>query len=259
MSTRIKQNMINKLAITTCIGLFAINSSFAQEMKSKVPSNASDSFVTKTGSSMKIDLGATIEIDAKGYPTQESQKILYDEMDYQGAVSAYLQSIPQVSFMGQLNMNRYYGATGNTDSLVLHNDPATDGQLTPNRVVTYIFNFADISETGPMVYEAPAGPIAGIIADTEMRWYTDFGLTSPYQGNRLVKYLILTEDQDLPENINKNSEEYVVVRIKTNRVWFAFRNLNPVETPGLEKELKIYLYSEREKPETQQIFSGKKK
>lgn len=170
----IHTNLLSKLAITACIGLLATNSSFAQETKSKVPSNASDSFVTKTGRSMKIDLGATIDIDAKGYPTQESQKILYDEMDYQGAVSAYLQSLPQVSYMGSLNMNRYYGATGNTDSLVLHNDPATDGQLTPNRVVTYLFNFANISETGPMVYEAPAGPIAGIIMDSQMRWYTDW-------------------------------------------------------------------------------------
>ena len=73
-----------------------------------------------------------------------------------------------------------------------------------------------------------------------------------------MKYLILTEDQDLPENINKNTEEYVVVRIKTNRVWFAFRNLNPVETPELEKELKVYLYSERENPKPNKFFQAEK-
>ncbi len=241
--------------ITSCCVMLAfVMIVHAQE----IPSNAKDSFITKPSGSGEIDLGATIHLDSKGYPVLESFETIYDEMDYQGAVSAYLQSLPQMSCYGSLKTNHYYGAKGNTDCLVMYKDPSVDGMLTPNRVVTYLFNFANLAESGPMVYEYPAGATAGIILDMQMRWHADMGLTSLYGGKRMVKYLILTEDQELPDGINKNKHEYVIVRIRTNHVWFAFRVLDPIKTPGLEKKLKIYPFSKRKNPEPNEFFQAKK-
>lgn len=220
-----------------CVMLAFVMTAHAQE----IPSNAKDSFITKPSGSGEIDLGATINLDSKGYPMLESFQTIYDEMDYQGAVSAYLQAMPQMNLFGSLKTAHYYGATGNTDSIVMHNDPSIDGMLTPNRAVTYLMNYANLPESGPMVFEQPAGATAGLIMDMQMRWHADTGLTSPYQGKRVVKYLVLTEDQELPDGINKNKHEYVIVRIRTNRVWYVFRNLDPVKNPDLEKKTKINL------------------
>jgi hypothetical protein len=237
-----------------CVTLALVTTALAQEIRS----NAEDSFITKPNGSREVDFGATIHLDSKGYPMLESFETIYDEMDYQGAVSAYLQAMPQMNLFGSLKTAHYYGATGNTDSLVMHNDPSVDGMLTPNRVVTYLMNYANLAESGPMVFEQPAGATAGLIMDMQMRWHADTGLTSPYQGKRVVKYLVLTVDQELPDGINKNKHEYVIVRIRTNQVWYVFRNLDPVKNPDLEKETNIYPYSERKEPKPNQFFQAKK-
>jgi hypothetical protein len=193
----------------------------AQEIRS----NAEDSFITKPNGSREVDFGATIHLDSKGYPMLESFETIYDEMDYQGAVSAYLQAMPQMNLFGSLKTAHYYGATGNTDSLVMHNDPSVDGMLTPNRVVTYLMNYANLAESGPMVFEQPAGATAGLIMDMQMRWHADTGLTSPYQGKRVVKYLVLTVDQELPAGINKNgSSEESVGNMRLEKHWSIIQN-----------------------------------
>ena len=236
--------------------LFSVDAGFAAS--AKVQSNADDHFVTRPAGSSKIDLGATIEVDADGYPIKESQQLLFDEFDFQGAVSAYLQSIPQMALYGSVKTNHYYGATENTDSLVMYQDPSVNGMLTPNKVVTYLFNYPNLDETGPLVYEYPAGETAGLVLDIQMRWYADLGLTSSFGGQQVIKYLLLTEGQELPEGINLNKREYEVIRLKTTQIFFAFRVLDPVKTPGLEKKLKIYPYADRADPKANKFFQAKK-
>jgi len=249
--------LVCALAVTTAHAQSADSPlQFERGYPTVVPSNANDSFITRPGSDRTLDLGGTIELDAEGYPTLESIPRLYDEMDFQGAVSAYLQSLPQMALFGTLKTNHYYGATDNTASLVMYRDPSIDGMLTPNRVVTYLMNFANLADTGPMVYEYPAGQTAGLILDIQMRFAVDLGVTSPYGGLRPVKYLVLTADQAVPEGINREREEYVVVRVRTNLVWFAFRVLDPVASPGLERELKIYPYADRESPAPNEFFQA---
>jgi len=94
--------------ITSCVTLALVTTALAQEIRS----NAEDSFITKPNGNGKVDLGATINLDSKGYPMLESFETIYDEMDYQGAVSAYLQAMPQMALFGSAKTNYYYGATG---------------------------------------------------------------------------------------------------------------------------------------------------
>lgn len=79
------------------------------KLTQSIPANANDLFIS-VPEERTIDLGATIELDDKGYPTPEAIETLYDEMDFQGAVSAYLQTLPQMNLYGSLKMNHYYGA-----------------------------------------------------------------------------------------------------------------------------------------------------
>ena len=251
-----RTKIIAAISAATVLTVFTAGASFAATVK--VPSNADDHFVTKPTAGNKIDLGATIEVDDKGYPTKQSQQLLFDEMDFQGAVSAYLQSIPQMALYGSVKTNHYYGATENTDSLVMYQDPSVDGMLTPNRVVTYLFNYPNLNETGPLVYEYPAGETAGLVLDIQMRWLADLGLTSRFGGQQVIKYLLLTEGQELPDGINRDKHEYEVIRLRTTQAFFALRVLDPVKTPGLEKKLKIYPYADRANPKPNKFFQAKK-
>ncbi len=103
--------------ITSCVTLALVTTalciwSLIGVAHASVRSNAEDSFITQPNGNGKVDLGATINLDSKGYPKLKSIETIYDEMDYQGAVSAYLQSLPQMNCFGSLKTNHYYGATG---------------------------------------------------------------------------------------------------------------------------------------------------
>ncbi len=185
----------------------------------------------------------------------ESLDALYDEMDFQGAVSAYLQTIPQMALYGSVKTNHYYGAVGNTDALLMYRDPSVDGMLTPNRVVQYLFAYPNLAESGPMVFEYPGGETAGIILDIQMRWLADLGVTSPF-GSRPVKYLLLTVDQELPAEVNQETREYEVVRLDTNLAFFAYRVLEPERDTELARQTRIYPYAERENPPETRFFQA---
>ena len=76
-------------AALLCLSVFIFGSD-----KLAVASNANDAFITKLTAGSQIGLGDEIEVDSKGYPTLNSFDTLYNEMDRQGAVLVYLQSIP---------------------------------------------------------------------------------------------------------------------------------------------------------------------
>ena len=82
--------------------------------------------------------------DEKGYPDQKTVENLFDEMDYQRAVQAYLWAIAPMAVAGQHNMNRHFGATENFDFLVNYDDAGVVGMLTPNTIVKYAFNFVNL-------------------------------------------------------------------------------------------------------------------
>ena len=74
------------LLIFIVIAVFSLSVSAAEQ---QMPSNAKDAFITKSGANRMIDLGATIEVDAKGYSAKESVGTLFDEMDFQRAAKGY--------------------------------------------------------------------------------------------------------------------------------------------------------------------------
>ena len=119
----------------------------------------------------------------RGLPEQKTIPALFDELDYQGAVQAYLWAMPQMTVAGQHHSNQYYGAKKSTDFLYMYKDPSVLGMLTPNTIVQYSVNFYNFKKDGPMVMETPGGQVVGMIMDYQQRWVADTGLIAPAGAN----------------------------------------------------------------------------
>src|SRR5665647_1505191 len=98
-----------------------------------------------------------------GYPTEESLVRIYDELDFQRAVQTYLWAIPLVSFaQWQEQHEQVFGAEdGDLVFYVSYRDKL--GLLTSNATTPYLLGFPNLSRTGPLVIDVPAGQIAGAI------------------------------------------------------------------------------------------------
>src|SRR5690349_624474 len=85
--------------------------------------------------------------------------------------------------------------------------------------------FADLSRTGPLVIELPAGPTAGGVSDFWQRGITDMGQTGPDKGAG-GRYLFVGPEQEEPEPA---ADDHYVTRSQTNNVWIALRLLTTDE------------------------------
>ena len=186
-----------------------------------------------------------------GYPSKETIDELYDEMDFQRAVQGYLWAIPLIGFaQWQEEHENVFGAK---DGDVVYYVSFLDklGILTSNATTPYIIGFLNLSRTGPIVIDYPAGPTAGGLLDMWQRPISDLGLTGPDKGKG-GKYLLLGPGQTV-----ENSEGYTVVQSPMNNVFHAFRVLapNPDEAKTLRESYKAYPYSQRDNPPTTRIVS----
>ena len=174
-----------------------------------------------------------------GYPTEETAQKLYDEMDFQRAVQAYLWAFPAVSFESiRVGVKRDLGADLN-DLIIADNFADTKGVwLTANDTTIYGMVNVDLSQ-GPVVVEIPAGPAVGLIDDFWQRAITDFGLPGPDQGKG-GKYLLLPPgyEGEVP------AEGYYVLHGTMNNYNLLNRGLvendNIAAAVNLIKEMKVY-------------------
>jgi hypothetical protein len=211
----------------------------------------------------KAEKPATSVIDTRfgklelenGYPTDETAKKLYDEIDFQRACQLHLWGLPAVGFQGlHLSHLKTFGA--NDGEIVLYQtlkDKA--GMLTPNLTTTYAMSFWNLAEQGPLVIEVPAGATAGGVLDIWQRPVTDVGQTGPDKGEG-GKYLILP-----PGTEPMKADGYIVKQSGTVQLWFATRGLG--EDPKAAEEVlrKHRLYSWKDRaaaPETKYVPVGGK-
>jgi hypothetical protein len=127
----------------------------------------------------------------KGFPTEETARKLFDEMDYQRAVQAYLWAYPAVSFESiRLAVKRDLG-TDLGDMIIADNYADPKGVwLTANDTTIYALTNVDLGKSGPVVVEIPPGAIVGIIDDFWQRSIADVGLPGP-DGPKGGKFLLL--------------------------------------------------------------------
>jgi hypothetical protein len=211
-----------------------------------------------TGDTVETRIGVlTFE---KGFPTEETTRKVFDEIDYQRAVQAFLWAYPAVSFESiRIGVKRDLGVDYN-DLIIADNFSGPEGLwLTSNDTTIYALANVDLGK-GPVVLELPPGPIVGMIEDFWQRSSIDVGLPGP-DGGKGGKFLVLPPGYkgDVPQS------GYFVVRGTTNNYNIMVRGIIPSleeKDAGVEnvKGVKVYPLSEsgNPRPNTFTSFSGKK-
>ena len=142
------------------------------------------------GTDARQPASATLNFE-QGFPTEETTRKLFDEIDYQRAVQAYLWAYPAVSFESiRIATKRDLGADLN-DMVIADNFADPKGLwLTANDTTIYALANVDLGKSGPVVVEIPPGAIVGMIDDFWQRSIADVGLPGP-DGAKGGKFLLL--------------------------------------------------------------------
>jgi hypothetical protein len=179
-----------------------------------------------------------------GYPSDETIDKLYEEMDFQRAVQAYLWGLPMVEMAEWARNHRETFGAGPFDFTTYLDFVEKQGILTANATTPYMMAFPNLMDTGPLVFEIPAGPTAGGLLDFWQRPFADLGQTGPDRGQG-AKYLILGPGHDALE-----PDGYIVVRSPHWNLFLGHRVLepDPEKAGALLRAHKLYPYERRDTP-----------
>jgi hypothetical protein len=176
-----------------------------------------------------------LELEA-GYPATETVEKLYDELDFQRAVQAYLWALPMASYGAMADAHKELGA--NSHTVVVADELAQPQQLalTANQDTVYMSGVLDLRE-GPIVMELPAG-LLGTLNNIWQQPLVDLGGPFSPEQNRGGRFLILPPGYDgpLPET------HYHVAHSDTNIVVFYLRAVPQTreDIPRLVELIKTY-------------------
>jgi hypothetical protein len=184
-----------------------------------------------------------LELD-NGYPTAATVAKIFDDIDYQRACQAYLWALPLMAMQQWQSEHITQFGAGKHDYVDYLTFQDKHGLLTANATTPYIMAFPNLKESGPLVFEVPAGPTAGGFTDFWQRPITDSGQTGPDKGAG-GRYLIVG-----PDDPEMKPAGFYAFRSPTVNVWSAHRVLDPDPARArlLIDGLKIYPYSQRDTP-----------
>ncbi len=225
-----------KYIILSCVVLVFTTTAFAQD------SEAEDLFKFEAG-----------------YPTPDASQALYDEMDYQRAVQAYIWATPMLNSMGFRAGLARFGVTEKNYKILIFQNSILPQHLvmTANQTTPYFWALLDLKKDGPIVAVVPPGEVLGGFVDFWMRAIGDFGPVGPDRGKG-GKYLILPPGYagDIPKG-------YFVVRSTSNLTWF-FGRANNVKFKGdaafeLLSKVGVYPLSKADHPPANELVAVGKK
>jgi len=165
-----------------------------------------------------------------GFPSDATVEKLYDNLDFQRAVQAYLLAIPAVNQAAMRRALLQWGPANTT--MPIWEDrvyPRTVG-LTFNTTTPYAWMWIDLHD-GPLVAEVPPR-VLGAFNDHWYRWVVDVGVTGPDKGQG-GKYLILP-----PGYEGEVPDGYFVARAQAYEMFLAFRTF-PDETGDLRPHVEM--------------------
>ena len=181
-----------------------------------------------------------------GVPDEESTQKLYDSLDYQRAVQAFLNTI-QIASMSAMREGLLGFGKANTTVVQFQNLMDSKSLwLTPNTTSVYMASWLELGDE-PVVIETPPN-VLGFIDDHWFKYVTDFGNAGRDRGQG-GKYLILPPgyDGDVPD------EGYYVTRTNTYGNWVVWRGFQVDGDPApavetTQKVFRIYPLSQKENP-----------
>lgn len=172
-----------------------------------------------------------------GYPTEATIQKAYDAADLNRAIQCYRFFYPSVSILGTWEGNANNGVVANETFAILNGTP---DQLvfTSNSDTKYAGLQIDLSKSGPMVIEVPAGPIMGASNDLNQLYIMDLGLPGPEKGKG-GKHLLIP-----PGYKGSIPAGYYVGRPTTNRTITLIRAIPPSgkddDADAMIKSVKVY-------------------
>ena len=180
-----------------------------------------------------------------GFPDKATVETLYDNLDFQRAVQAYLLGLAPVSQVANRKGIREVGPDNTTVPIFETMMNARSIFLTPNNNTPYTWFWLDL-RNGPLVVEVPP-KVLGLMNDMWYRFVTDVGMVGPDKGEG-GKYLLLP-----PGYKGEVPEGYFVVRSATYSNWIAWRTFleNGDPKPGVDRVkqfTKIYPLSQAANP-----------
>ena len=230
----------------TLIALFAASLALPAFAQTPAANTMPDKIETRIGT-------LTFE---KGFPTDSTIEKLYDEMDFQRAVQAYLWAYPAISFhFCTVGLKRDLGVGYNDVALWDNFADATGLFLTANTTTIYAAAAMHLGRSGPMVIEVPAGRTIGLVSDFWQRILGDMGGTGPDKGQG-GKYLVLPPGYqgEVP------AQGYFVVRATTAQVYFLTRGIveggNVKAAADLIRKVRVYPWSQRDNPPPTRFISA---
>ncbi|MFJ5927693.1 DUF1214 domain-containing protein [Kitasatospora sp. NPDC092948] len=166
-----------------------------------------------------------------GYPTDATARTLKEELFFQRAAQAYLWALPAVNVCAMRDgLGGAFGTGYQVMSVFEQRLKPLTVITTPNCDVIYGMAFADLSATGPLVVEAPAGiqglvddfwhrPLTGPVIDG-VQYLGDIGLPGPDHGAG-GRYLIVPDGAE--PQIPGEWDDFYVYRSRTDGIYFLFR------------------------------------
>jgi hypothetical protein len=180
-----------------------------------------------------------------GFPDPATVDKLYDNLDFQRAVQAYLLALPVVNQIGNRDGILQMGPANTTVPIWETMVDSRTVELTANDNTPYTWFWLDL-RAGPLVLEAPP-KVLGLVDDIWYHWNGDIGFTGPDRGEG-GKYVIVP-----PGYKGEVPPGHFVIRAGSFSVWVAWRTFlvdgNPA--PGVEmvkKTLKIYPIGQEANP-----------
>jgi len=180
---------------------------------------------TATAQSERIRSLANLPFE-QNRPTEDTARTLMEELTFQRATQTYLWAMPLLNTMGMRDGAADAFGTGyNVMPIWTERLDAKTQITTPNSDLIYAMVFADLGETGPLVFEAPP-KLQGIILDAWQRpvpvdggeYFGDLGLPGPDGGDG-GNFLIVPPGWD-----GEVPEDHYVYRSGTNNVFFFLRS-----------------------------------
>jgi hypothetical protein len=174
-----------------------------------------------------------------GMPSEETVRLVYDNLDFQRGVSAFLNGVPVASLAAMKAGLKSVGVNNNTVALSMERLDSNSLFLTANTESIYAFSWLDV-ENSPLVIETPPD-ILGFINDAAFRYVGDVGNAGPDRGKG-GKYLVVGPgwhgDYD-------ESEYSAVYHSNSYGAWFVQRGFPGTDNGAtavrnFKQELKIY-------------------
>jgi hypothetical protein len=180
-----------------------------------------------------------------GFPDKASADRLYDNLDFQRAVQAYLLALPAVS---QAAMRKGLAQWGPANSTLIIFEQLLDARtvtLTGNNNTPYSLMWLDLRD-GPLVLEAPP-KVLGMIDDFWYHFVENVGFLGPDKGDG-GKYLLLP-----PGYAGEVPSGYFVVRPRTSGNWLVWRSflVDGSPKPGVDavkKFTRVYPLASADNP-----------